>query len=152
MFEIKRVYKPKTHTVCSVTTPPPRKSCRLWDNAEKCGRTTQVRDDNIIRSMRFAYWITKATETHWEYVTPNSCYSKAPQHYVTLTLPLLLTFKTSGAERDAFFLQMKIQLNLGPTRVPWKRMAFWKQGSQTSVKSVCRHVAILLAAPSHWST
>jgi hypothetical protein len=51
-----------------------RKSYRLWDNVEKngrarkYGRTRQATDDNIIRRMRFACWITKATDTHSEYV------------------------------------------------------------------------------------
>ena len=35
---------------------------------EKCGRAIQVTDDNIIRRMRFTCWITKATDTHTEYV------------------------------------------------------------------------------------
>jgi hypothetical protein len=35
---------------------------------EKYGRARQTTDDNIIRRMRFAYWITKATDTHSEYV------------------------------------------------------------------------------------
>ena len=30
---------------------------------EKFGRVEQATDDNIIRRMRFAYWITKATDT-----------------------------------------------------------------------------------------
>ena len=46
----------------------PLKSCRLWDNVGKYGRTRQATDDNIIRRMRFAYWITKATDTHFEHV------------------------------------------------------------------------------------
>jgi hypothetical protein len=46
-----------------------RKSCRLWDNVEKYGTARQATDDNIIRRMRFACWITKATDTHSEYVT-----------------------------------------------------------------------------------
>jgi hypothetical protein len=41
-----------------------RKSCRLWDNLEKYGTARQDTDDNIIRRMRFACWITKATDTH----------------------------------------------------------------------------------------
>jgi hypothetical protein len=45
-----------------------RKSCRLWDNVEKYGRARQATGDNIIRRMRFACWITKATDTHSEYV------------------------------------------------------------------------------------
>jgi len=35
---------------------------------EKQGRNKQAADDNIIRLMCFACWITKATDTHSEYV------------------------------------------------------------------------------------
>jgi hypothetical protein len=35
---------------------------------EKYGTARQAADDNIIRRMRFACWITKATDTHAEYV------------------------------------------------------------------------------------
>ena len=35
---------------------------------EKYGTARQATDDNIIRCMRFACWITKATDTHSEYV------------------------------------------------------------------------------------
>jgi hypothetical protein len=35
---------------------------------EKYGRTGQATDDNIIRRMRISYWITKAIDTHPEYV------------------------------------------------------------------------------------
>jgi hypothetical protein len=31
---------------------------------EKYGGAAEATDDNIIRRMRFAYWITKATDTH----------------------------------------------------------------------------------------
>ena len=44
-----------------------RKSCILWDNMEKHCIGKQARDD-IIRRMRFAGWIPKATDTHSEYV------------------------------------------------------------------------------------
>jgi hypothetical protein len=44
-----------------------RKSCRFWDNVDKCGRARQATDD-IIRRMRTACWISKATDTHWLYV------------------------------------------------------------------------------------
>jgi hypothetical protein len=47
---------------------PSRKSCRLWDNVGKYGTARQDTDDNIIRRMRFACRITKATDTHSEYV------------------------------------------------------------------------------------
>jgi hypothetical protein len=36
---------------------------------EKYGRARQATDDNIIQRMRFACWITKATDTLPEYVT-----------------------------------------------------------------------------------
>ena len=48
-----------------------RKSCRLWDNVEKCDTAGQATDDNIIRRMRFACRITKAriqTDTHNTYL------------------------------------------------------------------------------------
>ena len=35
---------------------------------EKYGTARQATDDNIIRRMRFTCWITKATDTHPEYV------------------------------------------------------------------------------------
>jgi len=34
----------------------------------KCGRAGQGTDGNIIRCVRFASWLTKATDTHSEYV------------------------------------------------------------------------------------
>ena len=36
---------------------------------ERYGTVGQVADDNIMRRMRFASWITKATDTHSEYAT-----------------------------------------------------------------------------------
>ena len=65
------VEKVKTHILCSRTSsrfPLPRKTCRLLDNMEKYGRTEQAKYDNIIRRMRCAYWITKASNIHSEYV------------------------------------------------------------------------------------
>jgi hypothetical protein len=46
-----------------------QKLCRLWDNAKKYGRARHATYDNIIRRMRFACWITKATDSHSECVT-----------------------------------------------------------------------------------
>jgi hypothetical protein len=46
-----------------------RKSCRLEGNVGKYGKTRRARDDIIILLMRFAYRITKDTDTHSEYVT-----------------------------------------------------------------------------------
>jgi len=39
----------------------------------KNGRAGQVTGDNIIRSMRFACWITKSTDVHSEYVILIAC-------------------------------------------------------------------------------
>ena len=55
----------KTHILCSITLF--RKSCRLWDNVEKYYTTGQATDDNI-RPRRFACYITKAINTHSEFV------------------------------------------------------------------------------------
>jgi hypothetical protein len=40
----------------------------LWDNVEKYGRYRQATGDNIARRTCFAGWITKAINTHSEYV------------------------------------------------------------------------------------
>jgi hypothetical protein len=47
-----------------------RKSCRLSDNVEKYGTAGLVTDNSIIRRMRIACSITKATDIHSEYVMP----------------------------------------------------------------------------------
>jgi len=56
------------NTILYSITPFFRKSCRLWDEVEKYCRAGQATDDNIIRHMRFAYWITEATNTYPEYI------------------------------------------------------------------------------------
>jgi hypothetical protein len=53
----KFVGKIKTHILCSKTFFC--KSCHLWDNVQHYGRVGQTTDDNIIRRMRCACWITK---------------------------------------------------------------------------------------------
>ena len=82
----KIVQKIKTFILC-LTTFFPRKSWRFLDNENNYGTVIQTTDDNTIRRMRFVCWITKATDTHPEYVTltvfhGNSGYVKAPQYYV----------------------------------------------------------------------
>jgi hypothetical protein len=65
------VGKIKTSILYSVIPPPPGKSCCLCclrDNVEKYGRARQATDDNIVWLLSFACWITKATDTHSEYV------------------------------------------------------------------------------------
>ena len=62
---------------------------------EKYGRSRQATDDNIIRRMRFVYWITKATHTQSEYVIfitfPMATMVTRPRLNVTFTrtLPVL---------------------------------------------------------------
>jgi hypothetical protein len=67
MLQTKFVENIKTRILYS-QPPTPLKSCRLRDNVEKYGRTRQATDEYIIRLMRIACWITKATDTHSEYV------------------------------------------------------------------------------------
>ena len=35
---------------------------------KNCGRTGHAADDNVLRRMRIACWVTKSTNTHSEYV------------------------------------------------------------------------------------
>jgi len=50
---------------------------------EKYGKATQATDVNIIRRTRNAFWITKATDLHSEYVIlffhGNNIYANAPE-------------------------------------------------------------------------
>jgi hypothetical protein len=45
-----------------------RKSCLTLDIVEKYCTGKEAMDDNVIRHIRFACWIIKATYTHSEYV------------------------------------------------------------------------------------
>jgi hypothetical protein len=60
----KPVEKIKTHFVFSSVFP---KTVPFMKNVEKYGTARQATDDNIILHMLFAYWITKATDTHSGY-------------------------------------------------------------------------------------
>jgi hypothetical protein len=66
MLQTKFVEKIKTHILYSITSF--LKSCHLCDNVEKCCKARQATGDNIIRRMRVACWITKATDTYSECV------------------------------------------------------------------------------------
>ena len=48
----------------------------LWDNVEKFGTARHDTDENITGRMRFACWITKATDTQ-NMKQLNYCFSKA---------------------------------------------------------------------------
>ena len=65
LYETKVIEKIKIHILCSKYVF--RKSRRLY-NVEKYGTSRQAKDYNIKGCMRLACWITKATETHSEYV------------------------------------------------------------------------------------
>jgi hypothetical protein len=65
MFQIKVVDKLKTRILYSIKFF--RKTLPLRDNVEKFVTARQATDGNIISRMRFACWITKATDTHSEY-------------------------------------------------------------------------------------
>jgi hypothetical protein len=59
-----------TYTYCIFNNSPPPPENRavyeiMW---QKYGTARQAADDDIIRRMRFACWITKATDTFSEYV------------------------------------------------------------------------------------
>jgi hypothetical protein len=68
IFQIKVVEKIKTHILCSKTFYSRNRAVYeiMW---KKYGTARQATDDNIIRRMRFACWIIKATDTHLEYWT-----------------------------------------------------------------------------------
>jgi len=61
---------------------------------EKYGRVRQATDDNIIGCIHFAYWVTRATDTHLECViltaSCNSGFTSIPHYCVIHMLPMLL--------------------------------------------------------------
>jgi hypothetical protein len=58
---------------------------------KKYGTARHTTDDNIIRRMHFAYWITKATDTHSEYaIHGNNGYANAPQYYLCTYIACLV--------------------------------------------------------------
>ena len=64
---------------------------------EKCGRAGQATDDDILRHMYIACWITKVTDTHSEYVIiiafpRQQWYANAPPCYVIRALPVLINY------------------------------------------------------------
>ena len=77
------------HFVCSNVF---RKSCRLWDNVEKYCRAGQATDDNIIWRLRTACWITKAINTHSQYVILIIYYCLIPLSFSICSFPLYLPF------------------------------------------------------------
>jgi len=54
-----------THFLDSITFS---KNRAVYENVVKYGRVGQATDDNIIRRMRFACWITMTTKTPSEYI------------------------------------------------------------------------------------
>jgi len=76
---------------------------------EKYSRAVQVTDDNIVRHMYCACWITKDTDTHFKYVmliafTGNIGYANATQRYVYTHISSLVLFN--------FFLLLSVINNL----------------------------------------
>ena len=70
-------------------------SSSLWDNVEELCSAGQSTDTNITGSMRYTSWITKATHTHWEYVTLlyfniTNSYANVIQWFVISTLRVFL--------------------------------------------------------------
>jgi len=45
-----------------------RKLYRLWNDVGKYGAARQATYDNIVRHMRFDYWVTEVTNPRSEYV------------------------------------------------------------------------------------
>jgi hypothetical protein len=62
---------------------------------EKYGRPEHLIDGNTIRRMRIACWITKATDTHSEYVILIA-FPRQQWLHERASVPLLLHVKTDG--------------------------------------------------------
>ena len=85
--------KSKTHILFLTTVVP--KWGLLRFNIEKCGRARHAADNNITRCMRFACWITEATDTHSDHVYlsllhDKNSHGKAPQCHAICVWPVWL--------------------------------------------------------------
>jgi hypothetical protein len=76
------------------------KSWLLWDNMEKYGRNRQHTNDNTIRRMCIACWITKTTDTH----TPTHTHT----HTHTQNMKHLLLFHGSSGYANAPYCYLYI--------------------------------------------
>jgi hypothetical protein len=101
MFQTKVVKKIETHFMFNNFSSERCAVYRLmW--GKKNGRARQATDDNITWRMRIACWITKATDTHSEYVIliafdGKNGYANAPQRYAyTYTASLVNISHRSG--------------------------------------------------------
>ena len=110
IFQIKVVEKIKTYILYSVTFFS-RKSCRLWDNVEKCGGAREATIYNTIWRMRVECWMSKATRAHASTHAPTRAHAhrkKCNIYYFSTatmvsrarysswyTLPVLLYFEHS---------------------------------------------------------
>jgi hypothetical protein len=83
----------------------------LWDDVEKYGTATRATGDNIIKRIRFACWIHKATNTHLEYIILlfrcSNDYTNALYSYVMRSFSVLSVVKEplqSYRERQIYLL------------------------------------------------
>ena len=89
MFQT-RAEKIKTRFVFNNLSPENR---AVYENMGKYGTAKQAIDDNIIRRMRVAYSIIKATGTHTEYVIRTYFFhANAPQCHVIRNFVCLLPY------------------------------------------------------------
>ena len=120
MFQAKYVEKIKTHTLCSVAFF--LKSCRWRDTSKNM---VEPEGPNIIRRLRVASWISKATRaqrhahTHtqrnMQYLLLFHCsnyFINASQCYVIRTLPLVFLFATTMPQQPLGPIQPCIQSSL----------------------------------------
>ena len=102
----------------------------FWGNVEKDGGARNATDYNIIRRMRFECWITKATDTHWEYAILTVFLQRQWLHESASmlrhsTLPVLLMLDASARK----FHQSKPVSStyiclICPHTINWQRLHF----------------------------
>jgi hypothetical protein len=80
MFQIKVLEIIKTHILCSGTLFP--KSCRLWDNVNKCGGAREAADNMAARSMPHARKHTSAPMHSHTHARKHSRAHAYTQNYV----------------------------------------------------------------------
>ena len=129
MFQVKVIERIKTHfSFQFFFSPPPRKSCRSWDNVEKYYKPKG--QHMKIWLLRIACWLFKATNTHSEYLICiafplQQWLHEAPQYCVMRTLPVLSP-RLARNYRDSNIPRVSILAIQVSRRIPDSRCDLFK--------------------------
>ena len=100
---------------------------KKWENVEKYCRARQATRGNVVWCMHIAWWVTKATDTHSEYVILIAFPQQKWLHKCTSMLRY--TYTAALFHTDSFFV--------GWCCTAWQRPSYRDQAGKWSRRSTC---------------